>query len=220
MLIRTLPLLLRWLLLGCVTLGVLALPRTFLSWHYQSRIHALDSLPELDPDAVALVFGAGLRRNGTPTRVLEDRIAAAVYLYRRGAVQSLVLSGTSRAGYDEPGAMQRYARALGVPDADLQLDRSGTRTIETCRRAKAAGFQSVLLVTQRYHLPRALATCDGLGLSAQGVSADLRSYRGEFVWTLREIPATLVALYEAYLQPGETTAGQALRSLLINRYGS
>lgn len=147
------------------------------------------------------MFGAGLRHDGGPTRVLADRVASAVYLYEQGVVHKLVLSGTVRDGYEEPAAMLRYARTLGVPEIDLHLDRGGTRTIETCRNVKRLGFPSVILVTQRYHLPRGLATCDGLGLPAYGVAADLRRYRTELVWTLREFPATVIALYETYLHP-------------------
>lgn len=209
----------RWLALGCVTLGVLALPRAFVSWHYQDRIFTLESPPQPEGRTAAVVFGAGLRRDGGPTRVLADRVAAAVYLYERGFAQELVLSGTVRAGYDEPAAMLRYARVLGVPEADVQVDPGGTRTIETCRNVRALGFQSVLLVTQRYHLPRALATCDGLGLSARGVAADLRPYRSELIWTLREYPATLVALYETYFRPVRSD-DQAWRSELMASHES
>lgn len=219
MLMRSFGAVFRWFSLGLVAMGLLALPRTFLSWHYQDRIHSLEAPPLVDGPTAAVVFGAGLRHDGGPTRVLADRVASAVYLYEQGVVQKLVLSGTVRDGYDEPAAMLRYARALGVPETDLHVDPDGTRTIETCRNVKRLGVPSVILVTQRYHLPRALATCDGLGLPAYGVAADLRRYRSELVWTLREFPATLVALYETYLHP-QRGDERAWRSEVVARHGS
>lgn len=200
MLMKTSVLVFRWLMLGSLTLGLVALPRTLLSWHYRDRIYTLNDLPQVGGEAAAVVFGAGLRRDGGPTRVLADRVATAAALHTQGLASQLLLSGSVRAGYDEPEAMRGYARALGVPEAAIQLDQGGTRTIETCRNAKALGFSTVLLVSQRYHLPRALATCAGLGLEAYGVAADLRRYRSEPIWTLREYPATLIALYETYLR--------------------
>lgn len=209
----------RLLVLGSAALAALALPHLLLTWRYSGSIFTVDSPPPPDEGAVAVVFGAGLRRDGGPTRVLADRVATAAALYREGVVSELVLSGTVRGGYDEPRAMSRYAQALGVPQSAVHVDREGSRTIETCRNMRARGFAQVLLVSQRYHLPRALATCAGLGLPAQGVSADLRPYRGEFIWRLREIPATLVALWETHLSPGRPT-DTAIRSEALSTHGS
>ncbi len=209
----------RFLVLGSAVIAALALPHLLLSWRYSGSIFSLDSPPQPPDGGVAVIFGAGLRRDGRPTRVLADRVATAAALYRQGVVSELVLSGTVRSGYDEPRAMSRYAQALGVPESALHVDRHGYRTIETCRNVRALGFAQVLLVSQRYHLPRALATCDGLGLRAQGVSADLRPYRGEFIWRLREIPATLVALWETHVSPTRAT-DTALRSEALPPHGS
>ena len=141
-------------------------------------------------------FGAGLRRDGAPTSVLYDRVAAAAQLYAAGKVDVLLMSGhETEEGHSEPGAMQ----TLGVPSIDIVTDGMGTRTFTTCERALSVyGVDSTLLITQSYHLPRALATCAGLGIEAQGVSADLRPYspRALQYWETREIPATLVALIE------------------------
>jgi len=161
-------------------------------------------LPEQAPNApIAIVFGAGLRWNGTPTPVLYDRVATGVQLYQAGKVPELLMSGSRFSeGYDEPAAMKELAISLGVPAQAILTDSGGTRTLTTCLRALTEfGIQQALLVSQSYHLPRALATCDGLGLSAVGVSADLRSYhpRALRFWETRELPATLVALVETRL---------------------
>lgn len=199
--------LLRASILVGLTGALLALPRWWAAWRYGKDIYTLDRPPtELRPTAI--VFGAGLRWNGRPTAVLADRVATAVALYEQGQVEALLMSGTRESGgYDEPAAMAAMAENLGVPREAIRLDPQGTRTIETCRRARAEfGVRSALLVSQRYHLPRALATCRAHGIVGEGIAADLRSYRAAEYWTLREYPATLVALWESYLKPGPSRA--------------
>ena len=152
---------------------------------------------------VGIVFGAGLRRDGGPTTVLYDRVAAAAQLFSEGKVNSLLLSGyETLEGYSEPSAMREVAESLGVPSEAIVTDGLGTRTFTTCERAISTfGIEQALLITQDYHLPRALAICEGLGIDAVGVSADLRPYspRALQYWETREIPATLVALVEIFI---------------------
>jgi vancomycin permeability regulator SanA len=152
---------------------------------------------------VGIVFGAGLRRDGGPTTVLYDRVAAAAQLFSEGKVDSLLLSGyETMEGYSEPSAMREVAESLGVPSEAIVTDGLGTRTFTTCERAISTfGIEQALLITQDYHLPRALAICDGLGIDAVGVSADLRPYspRALQYWETREILATLVALVEIFI---------------------
>ncbi len=185
------------LLLGIVA-AALIVPRLTLMRRYASQIFSLASAPAR---TTAIVFGAGLRRDGKPTLVLADRVAAAAALYRQGSVQSLLLSGSTRGqSYDEAEAMRALAVNLGVAPADILLDKQGTRTLETCLRAsRAFGIRSALLVTQRFHLPRALVLCEALGIEADGVQADLSRYstRSRWFWELRELPASLVAVVDA-----------------------
>lgn len=198
----------RWLLIPTLALLALALPRWWINWRFTDRIHTLQTLPEGHWD-VAIVFGAGLRWDSEPTAVLADRVATAVRLRELGRVDRLLMSGTEQGGYDEPAAMARLASSLGVPSEAILLDGLGTRTIETCRRARSEiGLERALLVSQRYHLPRAMAICDAFGIQVEGVSADLRPYRAERLWTLREIPATFVALLEAHFGPQPATPDQ------------
>jgi SanA protein len=187
----------RWLA-ALVLLGlVLALPRWLIERKYAPRIMAPADLSDGD---VALVFGAGLSRSGLPSPVLADRVRTAASLFQSGKVQRLLLSGSAgAAGYDEPQAMRQLALSLGVPPESILLDHSGNRTFESCRQARYAfGLQQAVLVTQRFHLPRALATCDSLGLKALGVSADQRRYGllSQVIWQVREVPATLRALWD------------------------
>ncbi len=151
----------------------------------------------------AVVFGAGLQRDGTPSPVLKDRVETAVRLYQAGKVNKLLMSGDNRfIDYNEPGAMQAYAISLGVPEEDIVLDYAGRRTYDTCYRAKYIfGLDEAILITQRFHLPRALFTCNGIGLQSVGVSADFRYYRkySRLVWNTRELPATMVALWQVWI---------------------
>jgi SanA protein len=113
------------------------------------------------------------------------------------------MSGDNRfVDYNEPGAMRTYAISLGVPEEDIVLDYAGRRTYDTCYRAKHIfDLDKVILVTQGFHLPRALYTCDQLGLKAEGVPADLRQYRQRSLmyWQVRESFATLVAFWELHI---------------------
>jgi SanA protein len=185
-------------LIGAAATMLLILPRWLLDRSYASRIYSPDEAP---PRPVAIVFGAGLRRDGRPTAVLADRIATAVELYHAGRVDKLLVSGSSHAGgYDEAGSMRSFALELGVPADDIISDSSGDRTFLTCLRARDIfGIESAVLVTQRYHLPRALVLCDAIGMKADGAASDLRSYRAERFWMLRESFATLRAIWDAGL---------------------
>jgi len=188
------------LLVLVVVVITLLIPRLVTAMHAMPRTVTITSAPN---ERVAIVFGAGLWRDGSPTPVLRDRVTTAARLYFSGKVEKLLMSGDNRfAYYNEPGAMRAYALELGVPEKDIVLDFAGRRTYDTCYRARDIfGVRDAILVTQAFHLPRALYTCNVLGISATGVPADLRSYRQRslFYWNLREIPATLVALWELYL---------------------
>ena len=187
----------KWVILAAVIALALVAPKWLLRYRYSSRIHPPEAAP-VSP--VAIVFGAGLRRNGTPTQVLADRVATAAALFHQGRVERLLLSGSTRGmGYDEAGAMAALAVDLGVPPEALWVDNGGVRTAASCQRARDVfGITQAVLVTQTFHLPRALALCEGLGLSVAGVAADLSSYsaRARRFWELREYPASLVALLE------------------------
>lgn len=153
---------------------------------------------------VAIVFGAGLRRDGTPTPILRDRVETAASLYFNGKVEKLLMSGdNSYLNYNEPESMRQYALSLGVPDEAIALDYAGRRTYDTCFRAKAIfEVDDVLLVTQKFHLPRALFLCNSLGLEALGVDATTqrRSWRvSTLIWNTRELLATMGAFLDVYV---------------------
>lgn len=151
------------------------------------------------PDApVALVFGAGIRPDGRLSPMLRDRMETAIELYKAGKVRKLLVSGDNRfVEYNEPGRMYDYAVARGVPPEDVVRDFAGRRTYDTCYRAKEIfGVEHALLVTQRFHLPRALYTCRSLGIDVSGVSADRFAYRSNGYYRVRDTIATLRAIWD------------------------
>ena len=183
------------LTLGLLGLFGLLLPRFILLLYAKPRIFSAAAVP---PRRVAIVFGAGLGRDGTPTPVLQDRVQTAANLYFDGKVKKLLMSGDNRfVEYNEPEAMRQFALSLGVPDEDIVLDYAGRRTYDTCYRARDIfRVDSVILVTQDFHLPRALYLCNMLGVDAVGVPADIQYYRkiSRALWHFRETLATLDAI--------------------------
>ncbi|HEX8990446.1 MAG TPA: ElyC/SanA/YdcF family protein [Anaerolineales bacterium] len=193
---------LRRLLLALAVLGLLALlgPRLITTYFSWSRIYNVASAPSLP---AAVVFGAGLTRTGQPTAILKDRVETAAQLFFAGKVQKLLMSGDNRfLDYNEPEAMRQYALSLGVPSSAIVLDYAGRRTYDTCYRARAIfGLDSVLLVTQAFHLPRALFLCNGLGLRAAGVEANNHHFWPPLllIWNVREQLATVGAFVDLYV---------------------
>jgi SanA protein len=161
---------------------------------------------------IAVVFGAAVR-NGYPSAILYDRVATAVDLYKAGKVRKLLMSGDNRfENYNEPAAMRRTALDLGVPDADIVLDHAGRSTYETCYRARDIfGLTNVVLVTQDFHLDRALLLCRGMGITAIGVAADRRPYLSIRWSQFREIPATLNAMIELWITQPKPVLGDKIK---------
>lgn len=188
------------LILVTAVLLLLGLPNLIAGSYAKSLRHTVETVPE---SPVAIVFGAGLQRNGTPSAILRDRIETAVRLYEAGKVGKLLMSGDNRfVDYNEPGAMREYAMALGVPDEDIVLDFAGRRTYDTCYRARHIfGVREAILITQDFHQPRAIFTCNNLGVQSAGVPAEVRRYgrRSYTYWYLREFAATPVALWEVWV---------------------
>lgn len=168
-----------------------------------ASISKISSVATVTGEKAAIVFGAGLLRDGTPSPVLKDRVSTAAQLYFAGKVQKILMSGDNRfEDYNEPASMQTYAIELGVPEEAIVLDFAGRRTYDTCYRARHIfGLEQAILVTQKYHLPRALFTCNAIGLKSIGVAADLRTYHPYSLtyWNVRELPATLVALWQVWV---------------------
>ena len=186
-----------------ILLGLLVffLPRIITSIYAAFRTFSVE---DVQPERVGIVFGAGLRRDGGPTAILRDRVDTAAQLYFNGKVEKLLMSGDNRVvDYNEPEAMRQYARSLGVSDEAIVLDYAGRRTYDTCYRARYIfGVESAILVTQKFHLSRALFTCNSLGVKAVGVEANNYYYlkRSRLYWNIREQFAIVGAFWDVYFQ--------------------
>lgn len=163
----------------------------------RSRIVSLDRVPHAP---VALVLGAEVFADGTPSAFLRARLDLAAELYRRGLVEKLLLSGDGRSRfYDETGGMLRYLEGLGIDPDALLVDPAGLDTYASCRRARDEfGVRRMVVVSQRYHLPRALAICQAIGVDAWGVG-DETARTSSRTWAYgvrRELAANLKLVWD------------------------
>lgn len=208
--------LLRRAVLFLIVVAVVAFAFPFLwrAWvesRFDDRIYALQDAPSR---RVAIVYGAAVYRSGRLSPMLRDRMETAILLYETGKVERLLLSGDNQTEeYNEPGQMMQYAIDRGVPPEAIQPDYGGRRTYDTCYRARHI-FQvdEAILVTQAFHLPRALYTCQQLGLDAIGVTADLRDYHPRSIgWSrTRELAALVVALVDSVVQAPPPVMGEPI----------
>ncbi|MBQ8861205.1 MAG: YdcF family protein [Clostridia bacterium] len=138
----------------------------------------------------AVVFGAKVHEGGTLSHMLKDRMDTAIALYREGKVKKLLVSGDGRGQWSETKYMRLYAMENGVAEADIIEDGEGFSTIETVTRAKELfGVTKCVLVTQKYHLYRAIYAAESMNMDVRGASADVRTYYGQFYRDVREIMA-------------------------------
>ena len=158
-----------------------------------SRITTTEALSDAGEHFdVILVLGCSVRTDGTPSHMLEDRIKTGVSAYQSGLADVILMSGDRHEGYDEVGTMEREAQELGVPIEKILVDPIGYSTYESIvNLLREHKDKRVLIVTQKYHLYRALYIAEKMGIEAYGISADLRSYRKQLQYDLREVLARL-----------------------------
>lgn len=195
------------LILALIGIVITALP--WLSTQNQRQ----DSVDAVTPARMAIVFGAGYYKDGEEERlyrITAHRVEAAVKLYTAGMVDRILVSGdNSVAQYNEPKAMWNHALELGVPAEALCLDYAGRSTYDTCYRAKHIfGIDQAVMVTQAYHLPRAVYLCEQMGIESQGLEADSATgFEGDYprgdYYRFRESLAVWKALWEAHIDKRE-----------------
>jgi len=171
-----------------------------------------NSVEEIPSKRVAIVFGAGYWLNEEPSDVLRDRILTAVELYKKDKIEKIIMSGDNRfENYDEPSVMIEFAKKQGVPEEDLQPDYAGRRTYDTCYRAKHIfGLEEAILVTQKFHLTRAIYTCQGVGLDVIGMSADLMNYQNNAEMQMRDILALSLAIFDVNFRKPPVVLGDKI----------
>jgi SanA protein len=205
-----------WSLVALGTLAILAglavlIPNLIIT---QSAADFIVQTPEEAPSAqCAIVLGAKVYEDGTPAPMLTDRLETGIKLYRSGKVDKLLLSGDhGQTDYDEVNVMLEYVLERGVPDADVFTDHAGFDTYDTMYRARDVfKVTSALVVTQEFHLARAVYTARTLGLEVTGVVADIQPYSNEFKNAAREKLARVKAILQLHVtHPEPTYLGPAL----------
>ena len=165
---------------------------SFYAWvQYDSKSARKKHLNQLPTLQVAIIFGAGIK-NGQPSAYLSDRLDAGIQLYKAGKVQRLLLSGDNGlVEYDELEVMKNYCKDHAVDTNHIFVDYAGFDTYSTLVRAqKVFQVQNVILVSQRYHLNRALYIAKQLGINAVGFEADKQQYAWHIKNVIREVLAT------------------------------
>lgn len=205
----------KWVLWLC-GLGVLGLTALFcissyIGRHTAGRILPLEEAKALNADCI-LVLGCRVHEDGSPSLMLADRLEKGIALYEGGASARLLMSGDhGRQEYDEVNVMKAFAVEKGVPSEAVFMDHAGFSTYDSIYRARDV-FQAekVIIVSQEYHLPRALYLAEQLGLDAYGVAAEDIAYRGQTYRGLREAVARGKDFLLAWAQPMPKYLGEAI----------
>lgn len=207
----------RLVTVGLVTALLLLAPTVWL------RLVSLGHINDRGTADVAIVFGAQLAPGGTqPMPFLRGRLDTAVALVGSGRAKAVLVSGDAHGGSgDEVAAMSRYLVAHGVPQRRIVVDGYGLDSYDTCRRAHDVyGVRRALLVSQGFHLPRAVTLCRSLGIDADGVAAGCRGCQTVTIAynTAREVAAAWKAVYDrasdrppAVVSPANQQVAAALR---------
>lgn len=205
-------------LIVAAALSVLLAGVFFIHYRLHRHDHLIIQLAEVNTSAwktprIALVFGAGVYSDGTPSPMLEDRVRAAAELYQAGKVDRILVSGDNRfANYNEPKAMREYLISHAVAPQDVIADYAGRSTYETCLRAKEIfGVRQALLITQRFHLSRALYLARSFDLDVQGVVADRQDYGSHLEFQQwREVAAEMKAFFNVHGFPPNAILGDRI----------
>lgn len=203
-------------LLFLVLLSILALVsiliiNTHVKSSIKDKIVTTDEAASLDVDCI-LILGAGVWSNGRPSHMLEDRLLQGIQLYKNGASNRLLMSGDhGRKEYDEVNVMKKFAIERDVVSEHIFMDHAGFSTYESLYRTRNI-FQAhkIIIVTQKYHLYRALYIAEKLGLEAYGVASNPRQYVGQDVRELRELLARVKDFFYVIIKPEPTYLGQPI----------
>ncbi|WP_445528606.1 SanA/YdcF family protein [Streptomyces cyslabdanicus] len=196
-------------LLVQVVMAVCVLALSPATWTYVAAGDRLRTTADAPRTDVAVVFGAGLW-DGEPSPYLAHRLDAAAKLYHEGRVKVLLVTGdNSREDYDEPDAMRTYLTRRGVPGVRIVSDYAGFDTWDSCVRAKRIfGVDRAVLVTQGFHVRRAVALCDAAGIDSYGVGVDAKHDATWYYGGTREVFAAGKAALEAVFQPDPKFLGR------------
>ena len=214
---KKLPKLLKRAIIVCLSIGIVGCITVFgldayVRLSVNDRMLTVEESAQLENADCILVLGCYVYPNGTPSHMLEDRLKTGVACYKAGSAPKIVMSGDhGRTDYNEVRAMKDFAISGSVPSSDVFMDHAGFSTYESLYRLKEVFCaDSVVIVSQGYHLYRALYIAEKLGIEAYGVSADLRPYRGALMRNVREIAARVKDFAMCIFKPEPTYLGKEI----------
>ena len=178
-----------------------------------SKIVTADELKEKDDDDIdaILILGAGVNGN-SPSHMLEDRLLEGINLYNKDISEKIIMSGDhGKVDYDEVNIMKKFAIDKGVESEDIFMDHAGFSTYESIYRAKEIfGAKKIVIVTQKYHLYRAIYIANALGMECYGVASDPRTYIGQTYREIREIVARNKDFFTSIIKPNPKYLGEKI----------
>ena len=188
-----------WTVLATALLAVLSafLLSGMICHSVRGQLRERAHIPPDETYDVILVLGCGVKPNGEPSDMLEDRLLTAIALYEQGVAPTVLLSGDHEYDdYNEIEAMKTFCLNAGIPEQAIVCDRYGLSTYDSIVRAESLfGVTRAVIVTQKYHLYRALYIARKSGMEAIGVDADIRTYRLQWYRDLREVLARCKDFY-------------------------
>ena len=176
------------------------------------KIVSPEKITEINNADCIIILGCGVKFNGQPSMMLADRLERGIDLYKQGVAPKIIMSGDhGQIEYDEVNTMKQFAIDKNIPSEDIFMDHAGFSTYESMYRAKEIfKAQSVVIVSQEYHLYRALYIVEKLGIEAYGVNADYRLYGGEKYREAREILARVKDFFKTIFKPEPTYLGETI----------
>lgn len=178
----------------------------------EKRIITPDEAAKLTDADCIIVLGCLVKNNGKPSDMLADRLMMGTELYENKAAPKIIMSGDhGKTTYDEVNAMKKYATDKGIPSSDVFMDHAGFSTYESIYRARDIfKAEKIVIVSQKYHLHRALHIAKKLGVEAYGVSSDYHTYVGQSGRELREILARCKDFIKTIFKPEPTFLGEVI----------
>ncbi len=200
------------LALGLIAVATLFGVNAYVKSASDGRILTYEEALELDGIDCILVLGCAVRAGGVPSDMLADRIRCGIELYKGGAAPKLLMSGDhGRVEYNEVAVMKQTAIDAGIPSSDVFMDHAGFSTYESLYRARDVfEVRRVIIVTQEYHLYRAIYIAEQLGLEAYGVDAAYREYGGQAIYDSREVLARFKDFLTGIFKPEPTYLGEVI----------
>lgn len=177
----------------------------------KNKIIAVDGAGTIDADCI-LILGAGVWAGGKPSPMLEDRLLQGILLYVKGVSDRLLMSGDHGSKeYDEVNVMKQFAIDRGIASEHIFMDHAGFSTYESLYRVRDIfEAETIIIVTQKYHLYRALYIAGKLGLEAYGVASDQRLHAGQGIRDFREMLARVKDFFNVIIEPKPTFLGEAI----------